>query len=141
MFHKSISSSIYIRNTWPNRNFLYLITLRQFMYFCCPIKFSGDDPVGYNCLYSFSENFDLIFGKTLCTFLSAVCVGSELSLRNWFVLSISKHFSVYFSLFIITALLPLSAFKIAISLLSESSRQFFYICMVLLFWCTYHTCF
>ena len=121
MFHKLISSSLYIRDNWPNRNFLYLITLRQIMYFCCPIKFSGDDPVGYNCLYLFSKNSDLIFGKTFCTFLSAVWVGSELSLTNWFVLSIYKHFSVYFSLFIITTLLCLSAFKIAISLLSDSS--------------------
>ena len=85
----------------------------------------GNDPVGYHWLYLFRENFDLSFGKTFCTFLSFVFVGSELSVTIWFVLSVCKHFSMYLSLFIITTPLTLSAFKTAISLLSDSSLKTF----------------
>ena len=98
-FYKSISSSIYVGINWSkrdNRKFLYFLVFIQWklwLYFC----------------------------KTFCTFFSVAFVWSELSLTNWLVLSICKHLSVYLSLFIITTSLPLSAFKIPISLLSDSS--------------------
>ena len=59
-------------STWPPRDSLCI--------FAVPYNLPGDDPVGYNYLYSFGEKFDLIFCKTLCTFLSVAFVGSELGL-------------------------------------------------------------
>ena len=67
-------------------------------------------------LYSFGENFDYISVRHSVLFFCCFRL-----ITNWLVLSICKHFSLYLSLFIITNPLPLSAFKIPISLLSDSS--------------------
>ena len=85
----------------------------------------GNDPVGYNCFYSFGKDFDLIFQKTFCTSLSVAFRWIWIKFNKLFVLSICKHHFVYLSLLIITTPLPLSAFKISSPLVSHSSLTTF----------------
>ena len=55
----------------------------------------------------------------LCTFDSVDFVGSKLSVWNCFVDNNAKHLSVYFVLFIIATLLPLSCFMMMSSRLDK----------------------
>ena len=74
------------------------------------------------------ENLDFVFLKTLCIFRSVAAVGSLVSRLKCPVFNNAIHFSVYLVLCSISTPLPLSYFKITMSLfLDRLSMTFLYL--------------